>query len=122
MSLANVFVKVAFIGVISWNLTPLPIFLSDSKFDKKRVPFSVLSAQGPIDQKEYPFSSFANQCNSSLMLHDPFFDFLQLPEPSTDIKACSFQLRKNYFCMLDFDRPIAQQNSITFFLIHTVHW
>ena len=77
MSLASVFVKVALIGVISWNLTPLPIFLSDSKIDKKRVPFSVLSAQEPIDKKGYPFSSFANKCNSSLMLHGPFFDFAE---------------------------------------------
>ena len=48
--------------------------MSDSKIDKKMAPFSVLSAQDPIDKKEYPFSSFANQCNSSLMLHGPFFD------------------------------------------------
>ena len=45
------FVKVALIGVISWNLTPLPIVLSDSKIDKKRVLFSVLSLQEPIDKK-----------------------------------------------------------------------
>ena len=38
-SLAIVFVKVALIAVISWNLTPLPIFLSDSKIDKKEYPF-----------------------------------------------------------------------------------
>ena len=50
MPLAIVFVKVALIGVISWNLTPLPIVLSDSKIDK-RVPFSVLSLQEPIDKK-----------------------------------------------------------------------
>ena len=31
--------------------TPLPIVLSDSKIDKKRVPFSVLSLQEPIDKK-----------------------------------------------------------------------
>ena len=36
MPLAIVFVKVALIGVISWNLTPLPIVLSDSKIDKKK--------------------------------------------------------------------------------------
>ena len=51
MPLAIVFVKVALIGVISWNLTPLPIVLSDSKIDEKRVPFSVLSLQEPIDKK-----------------------------------------------------------------------
>ena len=33
------------------NLTPLPTVLSDSKIDKKRVPFSVLSLQEPIDKK-----------------------------------------------------------------------
>ena len=55
MSLASVFVKVALDGVIFWNLTPLPIFLSDSKIDKKRVPFSVLSLQQPIDKKGYTF-------------------------------------------------------------------
>ena len=36
MPLAIVFVKVALIGAISWNLTPLPIVLSDSKIDKKK--------------------------------------------------------------------------------------
>ena len=51
MPLAIVFVKVAFIGVISWNLTPLPIVLSYSKIVKKRVPFSLLSLQEPIDKK-----------------------------------------------------------------------
>ena len=61
-------VKVALIGVISWNLTPLLIFLSDSKIDKKKVPFSVLSPQEPIDKKGDPFSFFANKCNRSLML------------------------------------------------------
>ena len=35
------------------------------------------------------------------------FLILELPEPSTDLKAWSFQLRKTYFCMLSFDRPIA---------------
>ena len=50
--MASVFVKVALIGVISWNLTPLPIFLSDSKIDIKRVPFSVLSLQEPIDTEK----------------------------------------------------------------------
>ena len=30
---------------------PLPIVLSESKIDKKRVPFSVLSLQEPIDKK-----------------------------------------------------------------------
>ena len=52
MPLAIVFVKVALIGVISWNLTLLPIVLRDSKIDKKRVPFSVLSLQEPIDKKD----------------------------------------------------------------------
>ena len=33
------------------NLTALPIVLSDSKIDKKGVPFSVLSLQEPIDKK-----------------------------------------------------------------------
>ena len=33
------------------NLTPLLIVLSESKIDKKRVPFSVLSLQEPIDKK-----------------------------------------------------------------------
>ena len=51
MPLAIVFVKVALIGVISWNLTPLPIVLRDSKIDKKRVRFSILSLQEPIDKK-----------------------------------------------------------------------
>ena len=45
------------------------------------------------------------------------FLILELPETSTDIKAWSFQLRKIYFCMLNFDRPIAHQSSITFFYI-----
>ena len=36
------------------------------------------------------------------------------------LKAWSFQLRKNYFCMLNIERPIAHQSSITFFLIHSV--
>ena len=35
LAIAIVFVKVALIGVISWNLIPLPIVLSDSKIDKK---------------------------------------------------------------------------------------
>ena len=51
MPLAIVFVKVALIGVISWNLTLLPIVLRDSKIDKNRVPFSLLSLQEPIDKK-----------------------------------------------------------------------
>ena len=29
--------------------------------------------------------------------------------------AWSFQLRKNYFCMLNIECPIAHQSSITFF-------
>ena len=36
MPLAIVFVKVALISVISRNLTPVPIVLSDSKIDKKK--------------------------------------------------------------------------------------
>ena len=31
------------------------------------------------------------------------------------LKAWSFQLRKNYFCMLNIDCPIAHQSSIAFF-------
>ena len=31
------------------------------------------------------------------------------------LKAWSFQLRKDYFCMLDIERSIAHQSSITFF-------
>ena len=51
MPLAIVFIKIALIGVISCNLTPLPIVLSDSKIDKKRVRFSVSSLQESIDKK-----------------------------------------------------------------------
>ena len=51
MSLAIVFVKVALIGVISWNLKPLLIVLSNSKIDKKGVPIFVLSLQEPVDKK-----------------------------------------------------------------------
>ena len=36
------------------------------------------------------------------------------------LKACSFQLRKNYFCMLHIECPIGRQSSITIFLIHPV--
>ena len=36
------------------------------------------------------------------------------------LKAWSLQLRKNPFCMLNIQRPIAHQSSITFFLIHPV--
>ena len=36
------------------------------------------------------------------------------------LKARSFQLRKNYFCMLNIERRIAHQSSITLFLIHPV--
>ena len=32
------------------------------------------------------------------------------------LKAWSFQLQKNYKCMLNIERPIAHQSSITFFL------
>ena len=107
MPLAIVFVKVALIGVISWNLTPLPIVLSDSKIDK--IPFSILSLQKPIDKKgTYPFSSFANKCNRSLMLplfstfqrnfhlpksfHKPIFDILNrldIDKKGHKIKASS---------------------------------
>ena len=45
MSLAIVFVKVALIGVISWNLTPLPIFLSDSKIDKEDTLFRLVATR-----------------------------------------------------------------------------
>ena len=52
MPLAIVFIKVALIGVISWNWTPLLIILSDCKIDKKKiVPFSVLSLEEPVDKK-----------------------------------------------------------------------
>ena len=37
------------------------------------------------------------------------------------LKAWSFQLRKNYFCMLNIEYPIARQSSITIFLIHPVY-
>ena len=33
------------------------------------------------------------------------------------LKAWTFQLGKNYFCMLNIERPIAHQSSNTFFLI-----
>ena len=36
------------------------------------------------------------------------------------LKAWNFQLRKNYFCMLNVEHPIAHQSSITFFFIHPV--
>ena len=31
------------------------------------------------------------------------------------LKAWSFQLRKDYLCMLNIERPITHQSSITFF-------
>ena len=37
------------------------------------------------------------------------------------LKAWSFQLRKNCLCMLNIERPIARQSSITFFFIHPVY-
>ena len=37
------------------------------------------------------------------------------------LTAWSFQLRKNYFCVLNIKRPIAHQSSITFFLIHPIY-
>ena len=43
--IAIVFVKVALIGVISRNLTPLPIVLIDCKIDKKMVPFFIFCKQ-----------------------------------------------------------------------------
>ena len=49
------------------------------------------------------------------------FLILEMPEPSTDLKAWSFQLRKNYFFMLNIKRPIAHQSSISFFLWHPVY-
>ena len=49
------------------------------------------------------------------------FLILEFPEPSTDLKAWSFQLHKNYFCMLNIEHNIAHQSSITFFLIHPVY-
>ena len=42
---AIVFVKVALIGVISWNLTPLPIVLNDSKIDKKGTLFRLVATR-----------------------------------------------------------------------------
>ena len=36
------------------------------------------------------------------------------------LKAWSFQLRKNYFCTLNIERPRTHQNSITISLIHPV--
>ena len=36
------------------------------------------------------------------------------------LKAWSFQLRKNYFCILNIERPVAHQSSITLFFIHPV--
>ena len=37
------------------------------------------------------------------------------------LKAWSFQPGKNYFCMLNIERPITHQSSITFFFIHPVY-
>ena len=37
------------------------------------------------------------------------------------LKAWSFQLRKNYFCMLNIEWPIARQSSITIFW-DTLYW
>ena len=33
------------------------------------------------------------------------FLILELPEPSTDLRALSFQVRKTYFCMLNIQHP-----------------
>ena len=62
---------------ILMNLTPLPIVLSDRKIDKKTLPFSVLSPQGPINKKGYPFSSFENKCSRSLSLIAEEFSFTE---------------------------------------------
>ena len=48
-----------------------------------------------------------------------FFKFYNTGGKQT-LKAWSFQLCKNYFCMLNIERPIAHQSSITFSLIHPV--
>ena len=47
---------------------------------------------------------------------EKFPDSIELPEPSTDLKAWSFQLRKNYFCKLNIERPIAHKVRLSFFL------
>ena len=49
-----------------------------------------------------------------------FFKFYN-NDGNQKLKACSFQLRKNYFCMLHIECPIARQSSITIFLIHPVY-
>ena len=48
-----------------------------AKLIKKRVPFSVLSLQQPIDKKGYPFSSFANKFNRSLSFIAEEFSFTE---------------------------------------------
>ena len=87
MPLAIVFVKVALISVISRNLTPLP-----------------------IDKKGYPFSSFANKCNRSLMQPCNPFSTLQR----------NFHLQKSFhkpifdiLNRLDIDKKGSQNQSIT---------
>ena len=40
---------------------------------------------------------------------------------SQKLKAWSFQVRKNFFCMFNIERPIAHRRSITFFLIHPAY-
>ena len=43
-----------------------------------------------------------------------FFKFYNNSE-NQKLKTWSFQLRKNYRCMLNIERPVANQSSITFF-------
>ena len=46
---------------------------------------------------------------------EKFPDSIELPEPSTDLKAWSFQVSKNYFCKLNIERPIAHKVRLSFF-------
>ena len=78
----------------------MPIVLSDSKIDKKRVPFSALSLQEPIDKKGtlyvldeksilFGLSDREKRVKKINLLHFPVFTsknfvILKLPEPSTD--------------------------------------
>ena len=75
MSLTSVFVKVALIVVISWNLTPLPIVLSDSKIDKKRRPFPSCRYKSQFIKKGTLFNFL--QKKLSLVNATPFFDFAE---------------------------------------------
>ena len=43
--------RIAIINAIHYRCYIFPIVLSSSNIDKKRVPFSVLSLQEPIDKK-----------------------------------------------------------------------